>query len=130
VAIFVAVFVLDANFYSTLGPILVVITPTVAFSVRTIIVSMHLPIATHRTMVPIPIAIHSFPHLSHIALAHAPHIVAAALLCSPIATDPGVLSALPILVAGLFRLLGRALRLHRRRLRLIKSRRLFFVLGE
>lgn len=99
--IFVAVFVLEADLNSTPRRIFIVVAPAIAVPVRAIIVVMHLSIATHSTMVPILVTIHSVSHLSHVVPAHASHIVAAMLLCSPIATDPSVLGALPVLVAGL-----------------------------
>jgi len=59
VAILVAVFVLDANFYSTLGPIFVVIVVGV--------VGMHSPTSPDCTMVPVHVAIH-IPHSSRLVL--------------------------------------------------------------
>jgi hypothetical protein len=47
-------------------------------------------------------------HPPHAALAHA-FLVAIALLRSPIATNPNILSRLPILLSGLLRLLRGAL---------------------
>jgi hypothetical protein len=129
-AILIAVFVLEADFHSTLRPILVVRTSAVAISVRAVIVGRHSPISTYRAAVPVHIAAHLFSHPPHIVLAHAPHTVAIALLRSPIATDSNVLAAVPVLLARLLRLLGAALWLHRDSLGLTGRQRLSLILGE
>jgi hypothetical protein len=126
VAILIAVFVLDADFHSTPRRIFVVITPAVAIAV---IIGTHAPTVTYCTMVLVHIAVH-IPHSSHVGLARAPHFVAIALLRPPIAIDPSVIGALPVLLFGLLRLLGRSLWLHGSSLGLAQSRRLSLVLGE
>jgi hypothetical protein len=127
VAILVAVFVLDANFYSTLGPILIVITPAVAFPVRAVavVIWMHSPTSPYCTMVPVHIAVH-IPRSSRVVLTRASHIFAIAL----IAVDPSVISALPVLLLRLVRLLRRKLWLYGGSLGLAQGRRFSLVLGE
>jgi hypothetical protein len=133
-AILVAIFVLDADLHPTTGrpilivtvrPILIVITPAAAFSAVAIIIGPHSPTATYRPVVPVHLAPHPVPHPLIVVLTHA-----VALLSSPIPTDLNVLGALPVLLTRLFRLLGRALRLHRGCLGLGGAGRLRLILCE
>jgi hypothetical protein len=130
VAILVAGFVLDANLYSTLGPILIVIT-AVTFPVRAaaVVIGMHPPTSPYCTMDSVHIALH-FPRSSRVVLARAGPVFSPSLLRSPIAVDPSVISALPVLLPGLVRLLRRKFWLHGGSLGRAQGRRLSLVLGE
>src|SRR6185312_4609552 len=97
-----------------LRPVFIVVAPVVASPIcaATVVIGMHSPVASYCTMVPIltigPI------HISHsfrIILARAIRMVIV-LMRSPIATDPGVVGALPVLLLGLIRLLRRKFRLY------------------
>src|ERR1700676_670685 len=130
VAILVAVFVLDADFDSTPRPILVVVTPAVAISLRAVI-GARPPISTYRTVVLVRIVSpHPVPHSTHVVLAHVPRVVADVRVRSPIWTNPSIFGALSVLLAGLIRLLGCALWLHRSSLGVARGRRLRLILGE
>jgi hypothetical protein len=109
-AILIAVLVLDTRFDPTPRSSLVLI----ASPVTLVVIAVHSPIAACCAMV---LIIH---HSSHIVLAHAIHVVAIAILCFPIPTDPNVLTALLVLNPRLIGLLRRPLRLHRGRLGLTR----------
>jgi hypothetical protein len=121
VAILIAVFVLDADFHSTPRPILVVVIPTVAISVRTVIVGARSPISTYRTVVRVGIAFPLVPHSPHVVLAHVPHTIPVARVGSPVATDSTVFTPITVLLTRL-RLLWAALRLHGNSLRVAWNR--------
>jgi hypothetical protein len=129
-AILVAVFVLHADLHSTPWPIRVVISSAVVIAVCAIIIGVHSPIATHRPVVPIPTAPHLLSCPPWLILACAIGTVAIALFRSPAATDPHILSALPLLVTRLLGLLRRALRLHGDSLGLVGWLRLSLILRE
>jgi hypothetical protein len=117
-AVFVAVLILKADLHVPPGPILIVITPVV-------IVLAHSPAATYCTMLRVLVR-----HSPHIVPVHATHAVAIALLRSPIATDLNVLSAPPVWLTRLLRLLGGTLWLHRNSLGLVGTRSLSCLFGE
>ena len=125
-AVLVAVFVLEADFYPAPRPILVVRASAVAVPVGSVI-GAGSPVATYRAVVRIHVGSHVVPHLPHIVLAQAIHPVAIALLRSPIATYLTVFTSIPVLLA---RLLRAALWLHGNGLGLAGSRRLPLILGE
>jgi hypothetical protein len=116
---FVSVFVFPANLYAKTRSFFIVITSSIV--VTSSIVTLHLPVATDRTVIPIVSVVHSSHMLLlHAPLIHTPHSLAIPLR-SPIATDADIIRGLPILLPGLIRLLGGTLWLHRDGLRLIRN---------
>jgi hypothetical protein len=113
-AVFVAVFILITNLYLSPRPIVIAITSLV-------IIAAHALPATYRTTIPVLVVRHSPPLVC---------LRAVDILCSPTAADPDVISALPILLPRLFRLLRVALRLDRNSQGLVRTRSVSSLFGE
>jgi hypothetical protein len=105
-AVFVAVFIFKTNLYLSPGPIVTAITSL-------IIIAAHALPATYRTTIPVLVVRHSPPVVGWRAVD---------ILCSPTAADLDVISALPILLARLVRLLRVALWLDRNTQGLVRTR--------
>jgi hypothetical protein len=134
-AIFVTVFVLDADFHATAGPIFVVVTPVVVLSVRAVPFSI-VPIAPVTVSsaifvviaIIIAIAIHS-PVRTHFAVV-ATHTVAIAATHPPVAPHPTIICPRLVAIGSLIPLLlGILVRLGRNCLRR-GDRRFALLLGE
>jgi hypothetical protein len=113
-AVFVAVFIFKTNLYLSPGPIVIAITSL-------IIIAAHALPATYRTTI------------SVLAVRHSPPVVclrAVDILCSPTAANLDVISALPILLVRLVRLLRVALWLHRNSQGLDRTRSVSSLFGE
>src|SRR5215218_3692189 len=103
---FTPIFIFPADFDAHTRSVVIVISSPVLLEIWSSIVALHLPVATHRTMIQVVFVVRP----PHTPLAEP---VAIALPRSPIATDPDILSRRPFLVSKLLRLFGPALRLHR-----------------
>jgi len=79
---FVSVFVFPANLYTDTRSFFIVIAPS--------IFPLHLPTTADRTMIPIVSIVH--PSHSLLSLIHTPGPLAVALLRSPVAAHPSILS--------------------------------------